>query len=104
MDDLKAAKASLRGLKKYYEENGKVPIYIHTVCAFLPCGFAASVRLSLIDFSQSGTGVLADNAAGMYASEKIYDDSKVEDIESLDPKTQVHREVDIEVVSADKAG
>ncbi|EJD06859.1 NAD-binding protein [Fomitiporia mediterranea MF3/22] len=82
VDDLGAAKATLRGLKKYHEENGKVPIYIHT----------------------SGTGVLADNAAGMYASEKIYDDSKVEDIESLDPKTQMHREIDIEVVSADRAG
>ncbi|EJD06860.1 NAD-binding protein [Fomitiporia mediterranea MF3/22] len=82
VDDLGAAKATLRGMRKYHEKNGKVPIYIHT----------------------SGTGVLADNAAGMYATEKIYDDSKVEDIESLDPKTQIHREVDIEVVSADQAG
>ena len=39
----------------------------------------------------------------MYASEKIYDDAKVEDFETL-PKTQIHREVDIEVVEADKAG
>ncbi|EJD06861.1 NAD-binding protein [Fomitiporia mediterranea MF3/22] len=81
-DNLGAAKATLRGMKKYCDKNGKVPIYIHT----------------------SGTGVLTDNAAGMYATERIYDDSKVEDIESLDPKTQIHREIDIEVVSTDQAG
>ncbi|EJD06863.1 NAD-binding protein [Fomitiporia mediterranea MF3/22] len=81
-DNLGAAKAIFRGMKKYYKKNGKAPIYIHT----------------------SGTGVLSDNAAGMYASEKIYDDSKVEDIESLDPKTQIHREIDMEAVSADQAG
>ena len=40
----------------------------------------------------------------MYTSDKVYDDSKFEEIESLDPKTQVHREVDIEIVEADKAG
>ncbi|KAL5486104.1 hypothetical protein ACEPAI_7148 [Sanghuangporus weigelae] len=82
VDDLGAAKAILRGLKKYHEKNGRIPIYIHT----------------------SGTGVLADTAGGNYAADRVYDDAKVEDIESLDPKTQMHREVDIEVASADKAG
>ncbi|KAL5519747.1 hypothetical protein ACEPAG_1407 [Sanghuangporus baumii] len=82
IDNFGAAKAILRGLKKYHEKNGRVPIYIRT----------------------SGTGVLMDNAGGNYATDRIYDDAKVEDIESLDPKTQVHREVDIEVVSADTAG
>ena len=52
---------------------------------------------------QSGTGVLADNAAGLYAGTRIYDDSSVEDIESL-PLTQIHRPVDVTVVSADTGG
>ena len=40
----------------------------------------------------------------MYTDDRVYDDSKVEDIESLDPKIQIHRDVDMEVVEADKAG
>lgn len=52
---------------------------------------------------QSGTGVLADNAAGMYATETIYHDSDAAQIESL-PDTQAHRDVDLLIVEADKAG
>ena len=52
---------------------------------------------------QSGTGVLADNAAGMFTSEKVYNDASVEDIESL-PITQIHRPVDIAVTAADLEG
>lgn len=48
--------------------------------------------------------MLADKAAGEYATERVYDDAKVEDIESLDPKTQIHREVDITVTQADLDG
>lgn len=80
-DDLPAAKAILLGLKKRYDETNKVPILIHT----------------------SGTGVLIDNAAGNYATDKIYSDLDIPMIESL-PKTQPHREVDIEVVAADQKG
>lgn len=47
--------------------------------------------------------MLADNAAGLFAGDKIYNDASVEDIESL-PTTQIHRPVDVIVVEADKAG
>ncbi|KAG1898945.1 uncharacterized protein F5891DRAFT_1190131 [Suillus fuscotomentosus] len=80
-DDLQAAKAILLGLKRRHDETGKVPILIHT----------------------SGTGVLADNAAGNYATDKVYSDLDIPLIETL-PKTQPHREVDIEVVAADEKG
>lgn len=80
-DDLQAAKAILLGLKKRYDETGRVPILIHT----------------------SGTGVLTDNAAGDYATDKVYSDLDIPLIETL-PKTQPHRKVDIEVVAADEKG
>jgi len=51
----------------------------------------------------SGTGVLSDDARGMYATETIYYDSDVQQIESL-PDTQLHRNVDLEIVGADKEG
>ncbi|PPQ95716.1 hypothetical protein CVT26_008359 [Gymnopilus dilepis] len=80
-DSLEAAQAILKGLKRRYEKTKKVPILIHT----------------------SGTGVLADNAEGKSATETIYDDSNPEQIESL-PDTQLHRNVDLEILRADKEG
>ncbi|EIM92601.1 NAD-P-binding protein, partial [Stereum hirsutum FP-91666 SS1] len=80
-DDLRAAKAILAGLKKRYEATGEAPILIHT----------------------SGTGVLIDDAKGEKITDKIYHDSKPEEIESL-PETAVHRKVDLLFVNADKAG
>ncbi|KAG7089749.1 hypothetical protein E1B28_011403 [Marasmius oreades] len=80
-DDLVAAKATLKGLKKRFEETGKPPIFINT----------------------SGTGVLADNAAGQYITDTIYDDADADQIETLAP-TQIHRNVDLEIVAADKEG
>ena len=44
-----------------------------------------------------------DNARGLYATETIYYDSDVQQIESL-PDTQLHRDVDLEIVGADKEG
>ncbi|TFY71385.1 hypothetical protein EVG20_g1597 [Dentipellis fragilis] len=73
--------AILRGLKKRHEKTGEVPILIHT----------------------SGTGVLTDDAKGDKVTDTIYYDSNPEQIESL-PDTQIHRNVDLEVVAADKAG
>ncbi|KAL0564750.1 hypothetical protein V5O48_017288, partial [Marasmius crinis-equi] len=81
VDDLKAAKLTLEGLKKRFEQTGKPPILIHT----------------------SGTGVIADTAGGMRVGETIYDDANPEQIESIAP-TQIHRNVDLEVVAADKEG
>ncbi|RDB25572.1 Uncharacterized protein C2A9.02 [Hypsizygus marmoreus] len=80
-DNLDAARAELRGLKKRFEETGEAPILIHT----------------------SGTGVLTDNAVGAYAYDTIYDDADADQIETLAP-TQPHRNVDLELVNADKEG
>jgi len=81
VDALAAAQAILKGLKKKFDTTGRKGILIHT----------------------SGTGVLADQAAGMFAGEKVYNDASVEDIESL-PLTQIHRPVDVAVIDAGKAG
>ncbi|TFK49795.1 NAD(P)-binding protein [Heliocybe sulcata] len=75
-DDLPAAKAILKGLRKRYAETGKAPILIHT----------------------SGTGVLVDNAEGKYATDNLYSDRDSAKIEALDSK-QPHRWVD-EVIAA----
>ncbi|RDB25574.1 Uncharacterized protein C2A9.02 [Hypsizygus marmoreus] len=80
-DDLPAARATLRGTEKRFKATGVAPILIHT----------------------SGTGVLSDNAAGMYAYETIYDDANPEQIETLAP-TQFHRNIDLELINADKQG
>lgn len=80
-DDLNAAKATLRGLKKRYEATGKAPVFIHT----------------------SGTGVLTDNAAGEYTTDTIYDDLNPDQIETL-PDTQLHRDVDLTLLRADEEG
>jgi hypothetical protein len=80
-DDLGAAKATLKGLKTRYQKTGIAPIFINT----------------------SGTGVLADSADGNYASDTIYDDVNADQIEML-PDTQIHREVDLELIKADKEG
>lgn len=79
--DYDACKAILKGMKKRNKLTGKVPVLIQT----------------------SGTGVLDDDAAGMYASTKVFDDTKIEEIEAL-PLTQPHRLVDSQIVEADKEG
>ncbi|KAG1738216.1 hypothetical protein EDB19DRAFT_1829199 [Suillus lakei] len=73
-DDLQAAKAILLGLKKRYDETDKVPILIHT-----------TMPLETM------------------STNKIYSDLDIPMIESL-PRTQPHREVDIEVVAAGQEG
>ncbi|EMD33972.1 hypothetical protein CERSUDRAFT_117492 [Gelatoporia subvermispora B] len=80
-DYLPAMQAILAGLRKRHATLGDLPILIHT----------------------SGTGVLTDDARGMYATDTIYSDMNVEQIESL-PPTALHRNVDLEIVSADKQG
>ncbi|RXW21741.1 hypothetical protein EST38_g4132 [Candolleomyces aberdarensis] len=80
-DNFDAAVATLRGLKKRYEVTSVPPIFIHT----------------------SGTGVLSDDARGMYPTETIYDDLNIKQIESLAP-TQIHRNVDLALVDADTEG
>ncbi|KAI9061094.1 NAD-P-binding protein [Trametes sanguinea] len=80
-DNLDAVQALIRGMKARKERTGKRPILIHT----------------------SGTGVLTDHANGKYASDKVYHDSRLEDMESL-PDTQLHRNVDLTIIAADKNG
>ncbi|THH08289.1 hypothetical protein EW146_g9044 [Bondarzewia mesenterica] len=80
-DHLPAAKAILSGIRQRHEKTGEVPIFIHT----------------------SGTGVLADDAVGDKITDTIYHDSRPEEIESL-PDTQLHRNVDLEIVKADTEG
>lgn len=48
-------------------------------------------------------GVLADTAGGMYAYDTIYNDADPDQIETL-PPTQLHRNVDLELLNADKQG
>jgi len=80
-DNLPAAQATLKGIQNRYKATGNVPILIHT----------------------SGTGELADNAIGAYSTDTIYDDNNPDQIETLAP-TQPHRNVDLEIVAADKEG
>ncbi|KAJ7854001.1 NAD(P)-binding protein [Mycena leptocephala] len=79
-DDLGAAKATLEGLRKRHAL-GVVPIFINT----------------------SGTGVISDDAKGMYAGTIVYDDSDADQIETIAP-TQIHRDVDLAITTADAEG
>ena len=47
--------------------------------------------------------MLTDRAAGDYATDTIYDDANPDQIETL-PDTQIHRNVDLELLKADKEG
>ncbi|THU98280.1 NAD-binding protein [Dendrothele bispora CBS 962.96] len=80
-DDLQAVEGTLLGLKGRFEETGEKPIFINT----------------------SGTGLLVDNAAGMYPGQVIYDDADPDQIETL-PASQPHRSVDLKIVAGDKDG
>ncbi|KAH8100946.1 NAD(P)-binding protein [Cristinia sonorae] len=80
-DNFPAIQTILRGLKKRHETTGDVPILIHT----------------------SGTGVLYSMDGGMFPGKVIYDDTNIEQMASLAP-SQVHRNVDLEIVNADQAG
>ncbi|KAF8837821.1 NAD(P)-binding protein [Paxillus ammoniavirescens] len=80
-DNVPACEAILKGLKKRHQTTGTVPVLIHT----------------------SGTGVLTDNAGGMHEYDTIWDDMNPDQLETL-PDTQIHRNVDLMVLAADKEG
>ncbi|KAG9014714.1 hypothetical protein FRB94_010561 [Tulasnella sp. JGI-2019a] len=82
-DDLPLAEAVIKGLfKRASRKDGtRRPIYIHT----------------------SGTGVAMDGPSGEFKDIKIYDDTKVEDIGSIDAK-QPHRNVDLQIFAAGQQG
>ncbi|KAJ3711797.1 hypothetical protein C8R42DRAFT_648034 [Lentinula raphanica] len=77
-DDVDAATGTLHGLKKCFDKTGSKPIFVNT----------------------SGTGVLSDKAAGMYATDIVWDDANPEQMATLQP-TQPHRPVDLKIVAAD---
>ncbi|KAF8841111.1 NAD(P)-binding protein [Paxillus ammoniavirescens] len=78
-DNVSACEAILKGLKKRHQTTGTVPILIHTV------------------------SVLTDNAGGMHEYDTIWDDMNPDQLETL-PDTQIHRNVDLMVIAADKEG
>ncbi|KAK1221623.1 hypothetical protein PQX77_015567 [Marasmius sp. AFHP31] len=80
-DDLAAAEAINKGMKKRFEKTGEQPILIHT----------------------SGTGVLIDRALGEYASDDIFDDGNLAHLEAI-PFDALHRQVELKVISADEEG
>ncbi|KAJ7206667.1 hypothetical protein GGX14DRAFT_457394 [Mycena pura] len=78
-DNLPAVESMLRGLKKRSTDTGVKPSLIHLVSC------------------------LCDDAQGMFASEKVYNDLDIASIESI-PATQWHRNVDLALVAADAEG
>ena len=122
-DDLAAAKAMLKGLKTHYEKTGVALTYIHTVHVNLRPGplllTGRSLLSSLALVSQASTfwpgamhsrqlhsnnvAVLFDDAAGNHSTDTIYDDANPGQIETL-PDTQIHRNVELELIKADQEG
>lgn len=98
-DDEQFTKALLSGLKDRHTRTGDVPILIHTVGHFTEDTYTRAH----IPITQSGTGVLVDNAWGEYATETIYNDLDVDQIKSI-PETAMHRAVDLLIVDADREG
>ncbi|KAJ3491669.1 hypothetical protein NLJ89_g11314 [Agrocybe chaxingu] len=80
-DVLPPAQAILDGLKLKYEASGTAPILIHT----------------------SGTGILLNDARGLHDEHIHYSDLETEKLNAL-PVTVLHRNVDIPIMEADKAG
>ncbi|KAF8817259.1 NAD(P)-binding protein [Phlegmacium glaucopus] len=82
-DDLDSVENILQGLKRRHHETGTVPTFIHT----------------------SSTGMVADRAMGMYASDEIYSDLDVNKIWRLSPATGAqHQPVNKSIINADAQG
>ncbi|KAF8638091.1 hypothetical protein AX17_002452 [Amanita inopinata Kibby_2008] len=79
-DSMEVAEAALKGFKKRYESTKTASSYIHI----------------------SGTGVLADNAAGKH-EETIWYDNNLEQLDTIDPEA-LHRNVELRLIEADKEG
>ncbi|KAG8949657.1 hypothetical protein FRC04_008403 [Tulasnella sp. 424] len=81
-DDFPLNKAILAGLEKRAQTKpSRKPILIHT----------------------SGTGLLQNERDGAFHSDKIYDDNNLDDIKGIREDAQ-HRDVDLEIFAAGKAG
>ncbi|KAJ7088129.1 hypothetical protein C8R44DRAFT_819520 [Mycena epipterygia] len=77
----RGGRAILDGLKARHARTGITSVFIHS----------------------SGTGALTDNAQGLFASQKIYEDIDCADIRAI-PKTYVHRETDTMMSEASEEG
>ncbi|KAF9479340.1 NAD(P)-binding protein [Pholiota conissans] len=80
-DNLPAAQAILDGLKIRHEKTGKAPILIHT----------------------SGSAIIIDDARGLHGDHKVYSDLESKALNAI-AESVLHRNVDIPIVEADKAG
>ena len=109
----------MKGLKTRYQRTGIAPILIHTVrvdfCVLWSSILTLRSSLSLalvIKYPLAGSyeltsihaGVCCDEATGDYNPDVIiYDDADTEQIEVI-PNTQIHRNVDLELIKADEEG
>ncbi|KJA17461.1 hypothetical protein HYPSUDRAFT_1017943 [Hypholoma sublateritium FD-334 SS-4] len=80
-DNLPASTAILDGMKIKHAASGKAPILIHT----------------------SGTGIIVDDARGLHGDHREFSDLESEVLNAI-PVTALHRNVDIPIIEADKAG
>ncbi|KAF9476529.1 hypothetical protein BDN70DRAFT_995588 [Pholiota conissans] len=80
-DNLPATEAILDGLKIRHEKTGKASILIHT----------------------SGSAIIIDDARGLHGGHKVYSDLESEALNTI-AESVLHRNVDIPIVEADKAG
>ncbi|KAF8956984.1 hypothetical protein BDZ97DRAFT_1670608 [Flammula alnicola] len=80
-DNLPASNAILAGMKIKHEKSGKAPVLIHT----------------------SGTGILMDDARGLHGDLPVVSDLEVDKLNALPVEAQ-HRDVDIPIIEADRAG
>ena len=62
-----------------------------------------SLLVESCELTSIHAGVLADSARGNYVSDTIYDDANPDQIETL-PDTQIHRDVELELIQGDKEG
>ncbi|KAI0924180.1 hypothetical protein AcW2_005133 [Taiwanofungus camphoratus] len=102
-DDLRAIQAVLAGLRKRHASVGQPPILIHTSGTGERARLCCLLVWTILKWLYTTIGVLVDDAKGMYATDVIYSDMDVAQIESI-PPTALHRNVDLAVVEADQQG
>ena len=98
-----ALKAILAGLKKRYEKSGEKPILIHTVHSLHSCPSVAQPAAHHNHTSQSGTGLLADDARGEYKSTTVVSDLDQATLDAIQPGHPLHV-IDLLATSADAEG
>ncbi|KAF4596514.1 hypothetical protein EYR38_007901 [Pleurotus pulmonarius] len=99
-DHYSSVKAMLDGQKERYNTTGKQGIFINTGSPLFQLSSAHATAELIFGFY---LGVLVDNAAGMYQYDTIWNDANAAQMATLAP-TQMHRDVDLMIVEADKEG